>query len=146
MSGKNMSLNSYSHHAPKMDWAGNSLFQNCYALYEDGTINLAEIMPVATTMNSWVFRGCRFAKAILPTTLTTTYARTFGEVSRMHTVCFTGKPMYININASTFDTTVTGIYVPWSEGEVARAPWGATSATIHYDTVYDEDWNVISST
>ena len=40
----------------------------------------------------------------------------------------------------------TDIYVPWSQGEVANAPWGATNATIHYNTVYDENWNVISST
>jgi len=40
----------------------------------------------------------------------------------------------------------TDIYVPWSQGEVANAPWGATNATIHYDTIYDDDWNVISST
>jgi hypothetical protein len=40
----------------------------------------------------------------------------------------------------------TDIYVPWSEGEVANAPWGAPNATIHYDTVYDSEWNVISST
>ena len=134
-------------YAPKMEVVGNSLFQNCYALYEDGTINLAEIMPVVTTMNSWVFRGCRFAKAILPPMLYATYARTFGEVSRMHTVYFTGTPMYnTTLNALTFDTTVTDIYVPWSEGEVRNAPWGATNATIHYNTVYDEEWNVISST
>ena len=38
------------------------------------------------------------------------------------------------------------IYVPWSQGAVANAPWGATNATIHYDTVYDENWNVVSST
>ena len=41
---------------------------------------------------------------------------------------------------------ITDIYVPWSEGEVANAPWGATRATIHYNTIYDEDDNVISST
>ena len=133
-------------YAPNMEWAGNSLFQNCYALYEDGTINLAEIMPVLTTMSSWIFRGCRFVKAILPATLNKTYAKTFGEASRMHTVYFTGAPAVINIDVSTFDATVTDIYVPWSEGAVRNAPWGATSATIHYNTVYDENWNVISST
>lgn len=41
---------------------------------------------------------------------------------------------------------ITDIYVPWSSGEVSGAPWGATNATIHYDTIYDEDGNVVSST
>lgn len=37
------------------------------------------------------------------------------------------------------------IYVPWAEGEVANAPWGATNATIHYNTTYDENHNPIVS-
>ncbi len=41
---------------------------------------------------------------------------------------------------------ITDIYVPWSEGEVANAPWGANNATIHYDTGYHKDGNVVSST
>ena len=29
---------------------------------------------------------------------------------------------------------LTNIYVPWSEGEISGAPWGATNATIHYNS------------
>lgn len=29
---------------------------------------------------------------------------------------------------------LTDIYVCWSEGEIGNAPWGATNATIHYNT------------
>jgi hypothetical protein len=51
------------------------------------------------------------------------------------------------INVTTFrGAGIRDIYVPWSEGEVANAPWEANNATIHYDTVYDEDGNVVSST
>lgn len=28
---------------------------------------------------------------------------------------------------------LTDIYVPWSNGEIADAPWSASNATIHYD-------------
>lgn len=42
-------------------------------------------------------------------------------------------------NAFSGCTNLLDIYVPWSEGEVANAPWGATNATIHYNTVYDEN-------
>lgn len=38
---------------------------------------------------------------------------------------------------------IKDIYVPWAEGEVANAPWGATNATIHYNTTYDENGNPI---
>ncbi len=35
---------------------------------------------------------------------------------------------------------LTDIYVPWSEGEVANAPWTNNANTVvHYDTVYDEN-------
>lgn len=40
-------------------------------------------------------------------------------------------------------TNITDIYVPWSEGEVANSPWGATNATIYYNTTYDENHNPI---
>ena len=40
-------------------------------------------------------------------------------------------------------TNIKDIYVPWAEGEVANAPWGATNATIHYNTTYDENHNPI---
>lgn len=37
------------------------------------------------------------------------------------------------------------IYVPWAEDAVADAPWGATNATIHYNTTYDADGNPIAT-
>lgn len=46
-------------------------------------------------------------------------------------------------NAFTGCTNLTDIYVPWAEGEVANAPWGAPNEnlTIHYNTTYDENHN-----
>ena len=49
------------------------------------------------------------------------------------TVRFMGNVYYINATAFESDT-ITDIYVPWSEGAVSGAPWGATNATIHYDS------------
>lgn len=69
----------------------------------------------------------------------------FYACNNIHTVYFYKKAT--GINSTTFrGAGVRDIYVPWSEGEVANAPWEANNATIHYDTVYDEDGNVISST
>lgn len=47
-------------------------------------------------------------------------------------------------NAFASCPNLTDIYVPWSEGAVANAPWGATNATIHYDTVFDADGTIIT--
>lgn len=43
------------------------------------------------------------------------------------------------ISASTFSScrNLTTINVPWSEGEVENAPWGATNATINYNCTVD---------
>lgn len=49
----------------------------------------------------------------------------------------------IQSSAFTGCTNLTDIYVPWAEGEVANAPWGAPNATIHYNTTYDANHNPI---
>lgn len=41
------------------------------------------------------------------------------------------------------NSNITNIYVPWAEGEVTGAPWGAVKATIHYNTTYDENHDPI---
>lgn len=56
---------------------------------------------------------------------------------------FRGKPSTVGTNVFQYNNSLVDIYVPWSEGEVANAPWGATNATIHYNTTYDADGNPI---
>ena len=47
--------------------------------------------------------------------------------------------------ANTFNScpNLTDIYVPWAQGTVANAPWSATNATVHYNTVFDSDGNIV---
>lgn len=40
---------------------------------------------------------------------------------------------FIGSNAFSGCNNLTDIYVPWSEGTVKNAPWGAISAFIHYN-------------
>ena len=47
-------------------------------------------------------------------------------------IVFKGTPTSIHSAAFTGAVT-TDIYVPWAEGAVANSPWGAVSATIHYN-------------
>lgn len=66
---------------------------------------------------------------------------TFYGSSALHTVVFRGTPSMVQQSgAYPFSglTNLTDIYVPWSEGDVAGAPWGATNATIHYDTAVED--------
>lgn len=51
----------------------------------------------------------------------------------LETVTFLGTPTYIDTTAFESCSDLTTINVPWSEGEVKGAPWGATNATINYN-------------
>lgn len=55
--------------------------------------------------------------------------------SGLKTVTFLGTPASIGtqFSSTVFPSTVETINVPWSEGEVAGAPWGAASAQINYN-------------
>lgn len=57
---------------------------------------------------------------------------------------YQSEDMNLNKNAFYNNTTTTDVYVPWSEGDVANAPWGMKNATIHYDTVYDDNGDPIT--
>ena len=62
-----------------------------------------------------------------------------GAAYRTSTITFRGTPNSISPNAfytaggnNTMKNLIT-INVPWSEGDVANAPWGAVNATINYN-------------
>jgi hypothetical protein len=48
-------------------------------------------------------------------------------------ITFKGTPMSIDSNAFASCSNLLTINVPWAEGEVSGAPWGATNATINYN-------------
>ena len=62
------------------------------------------------------------------------YNYAFHNCTGLTSVTF--KDTLSNISSSAFNgcTNLTDIYVPWAEGAVSGAPWGATNATIHYNT------------
>lgn len=53
--------------------------------------------------------------------------------SKLTELTFLGTPTSIAANAFGGSNNLTTINVPWAEGEVANAPWGATYATINYN-------------
>ena len=65
------------------------------------------------------------------------------NVSSVTQIIINSTPSKIESNAFRRADALTDIYVPWSEGEVANAPWGATNATIHYNTTFDENGDPI---
>lgn len=71
---------------------------------------------------------------VFPSSLTTIGAYAFNNCSNLGNVRFLGTPASIDENTFKGCTNLTTIKVPWSEGAVANAPWGATNATIIYNT------------
>ncbi len=61
------------------------------------------------------------------------------DKNSLTTITFKGTPTTVETDVFINNNALTDIYVPWSEGEVANAPWGATNATIHYNHTETEE-------
>ena len=57
----------------------------------------------------------------------------FSGCTNLQTITFKGKPTTIGSTAFQNCSNLITINVPWAEGDVAGAPWGATNATINYN-------------
>nr|DAH18690.1 MAG TPA: leucine-rich repeat protein [Caudoviricetes sp.] len=55
------------------------------------------------------------------------------ESCGLKVITFKGTPTTITNSAFSNNGNLTVINVPWAEGEVSGAPWGATNATINYN-------------
>ena len=86
---------------------GNTAFQYC-----TGSFSLSEIPAKVETIGKQAFHNC----------------------TGITELTFKGTPTSIYSNSFQSCSNLLNIYVPWSEGEVANAPWGATNATIHYNS------------
>lgn len=88
-----------------LETIGTQSFANCYA------ITALEIPASVKTVGTLAFTGCRSLAG----------------------VTFKGTPDSISANAFQNCTALAEINVPWAEGAVADAPWGASSAAINYN-------------
>ena len=57
----------------------------------------------------------------------------FEQCSALTKIVFKGTPTELDKYAFVNCKAITDIYVPWAEGAIADAPWGATNATVHYN-------------
>lgn len=82
------------------------------------------------------FQNCGLTEVTIPSSVQSIVGKAFANNSALKTVRFLGTPSSSGLAATIFDSCplLTDIYVPWSEGTVSYAPWGATNATIHYNS------------
>ena len=86
-----------------------------------------------TCIRPYMFRTCEFKTVTIPSFIKEIYNRAFEYCTDLEVVTFKG--MLERLEYDTFEVchSLTTINVPWSEGEVKNAPWGATNATINYN-------------
>lgn len=126
---------------------GSYAFLNCKAL------ELTSLPESLRSIGGYAFKGCIGLKSIsIPETVNTVNIGAFESCTGLETVTFKKAPTTLNGGAFNLCTNLKTIKVPWAEGEVANAPWGATNATIIYnwnpifeETItfgaYEEDWD-----
>ena len=86
------------------------------------------------SIGDYVFRNCTsLASITLPPALTTIGDFAFSNCTGLETVRFTSTVSSIPNGVFSGCTKLSTIYVPWSQGQVANAPWGASNATVIYD-------------
>ncbi len=129
---------------------GNSAFFNCSSLESitipesvtsfgtyvfNGCSNLAiiNIPDGVTDIGSYMFYGCSSLKNItIPDSVTYISNDAFYKAGL---TIITIPESVTSIGSNSFNCqSLTDIYVPWAEGAVANAPWGASNATIHYNS------------
>ena len=98
-------------------------------------ITVNSIPEGVVTIDQRAFAHCYSITSMeFPSTLETLAAGCFTNCSGLRTVVFNSTPTSIASSSFNNCTNLTDIYVPWVEGDVANAPWGASNATIHYNS------------
>lgn len=85
------------------------------------------------TIRDYAFADCTsLALTSLPSGITNIGGYAFAGCSSLASLIFEGTPESIADSAFAGCNNLTTINVPWAEGAIANAPWGATNATINY--------------
>lgn len=107
---------------------GNCCFEEC------GNLALTTLPSGLTNIGFWTFNKCSsLAITQIPSSVTHIGEYAFNRCSSLTSITFLGTPSSIDSNIFNDCTNLTTINVPWSSGDVAGAPWGATNATINYN-------------
>ena len=107
---------------------GDNAFYNCTNLA------LTSLPEGITSIGDNAFYNCtNLALTSLPEGITSIGGGAFYNCRNLTSITFKGAPSFIVANVFNNCTNLTNIKVPWAEGAVAGAPWGATNATITYN-------------
>ena len=107
---------------------GDTAFYNCISLTS------ITIPNGVTSIGTWAFYNCTGLTSVtIPNGVTSIDRSAFEYCRSLTSVTFKGTPNTIHSSAFSGCSKLTTINVPWAEGAVSNAPWGATNATINYN-------------
>jgi hypothetical protein len=102
----------------------------------DGTLQTLSLKSLygLTSIRQYAFSRCNnLINIVIPDTVTSIDYYAFAYCNYLTEVTFNGTPETIHSTCFSSTQRLTTINVPWDEGAVANAPWGATNATINYN-------------
>lgn len=106
-----------------------------YAFYSCTKLQSVKLPDSLEVVSGSLFSSCTaLLSVVIPKGVKTVNNYVFQYCSALKTVTFKGTPSEMSNNVFYLTNALTDIFVPWAEGEVNRAPWGAKNATIHYGT------------
>lgn len=106
------------------------------ALFKGGDIELVNKIGGVNVyeLDSGCFKNKTTLTGItIPATVKAVEGNVFSGCTGLTKATFLGTISSLPVTVFDGCTNLLDIYVPWSEGAVANAPWGATNATIHYN-------------
>ena len=105
-----------------------------YAFQKCDNLALTELPDGLTRIGDYAFASCKnLALTKLPVGVTSIGNQAFASCIKLTEITFGRRPIALpSYTFNNCDNLLT-INVPWAEGEVSGAPWGATNATINYN-------------
>lgn len=105
-----------------------------YAFYRCFDLAITSLPASLTSIKKNAFQNCgNLAITSIPAGVARIEASAFQSCGNLEKITFEGKPNYLHNLAFYYCANIHTINVPWAEGEIAEAPWGATNATINYN-------------
>lgn len=106
-----------------------------HAFYKCSSLASITIPNGVTTIEYSTFNGCSALTSVtIPNSITKIAGHAFGDCSSLTSVTIPSSVTSIEATAFADCLNLTDIYCGFAEGAVSGAPWGASNATIHYNS------------
>ena len=104
-----------------------------FAFHADQKLKL-DLPTSLKIIGDQAFRYCNSLQIeTIPASVITIENRAFANCSKLQSITFLGTPESIDANTFVGCSNLTVLRVPWAQGAIAGAPWGATNATVVYN-------------